>query len=860
MNARGLFTRAALFVYPAEFRAQFGDQILADLDEERSPILHAFLDIIKGGTAMRFDALGSDFRYALRRLVNAPLFVAIVLFTFALGIGANVAVFSVLNTVILRPLPVPNPGSLVVLKTLDPSGDDFEALSLADVSDIRRQSHVLDKIAGVQSEQPSLLLDGKPYATTGTAVTPEYLTILGLGVQLGRVLTADEARPGIHRVMISDGLWRKRFGASEHIIGRTISLDNVHYEVVGVMRPGQITIDPNSGALDTRDFLRVIPNEDSAVHRGDRTASAIARLAPGVDVARANAEFALISSRLAKSYPNTDKGWKFSVLPLRDFVFGDDSSILLLFVAVFGVLVIACANVGNMLAARWASRDRELAVRRSLGASSTRIAAQLLVETGVLAVVGAAIGVALAYGGLAAMHDMIARAIPLGSTIAIDGMSLLFAVLVVIVATILAGLSPLLALRSADLHSVLKSAGRSGDASASHRLRAAFVVLEVALALALVTVSGLLVRTYINLIDTPLGIRASGVVATEPALPSHGSTDATERTTYSALLSNLKALPGVKSATLAWFYPQSDAALESGAPIFGKHYDHQQPLATTDSVSPDYFKTFGIRLKAGRTFTDRDTAEAQRVAIVNDTFVQRYLRGTDPLTARVGVQTGPTMRVWATIVGVVATERLDVTAPVSESITPEVYTPIAQRTQGLLSAAVYAPDADPAVIGREIQSAFAAALPLVPAPDTFTIAQRIAKDTVYVRFIAVLLGVLAAIALLLALSGVFAVMSFSVTQRVREFGIRIALGASTRAILSDVLLRSLAITGAGCALGVLFAAIGARIIASQISVSPFDPLTFLSVLALIVVSALLASLQPALRATRVEPMESLRYE
>lgn len=861
MKARSLIVRAALYAYPREFRSQFGEQICADIEDDASAPFHAFFDMIKGGMAMRLDSLMSDLRYAVRRLSRAPLFVAIVLLTFALGIGANIAVFSVLNDVILRPLPFARTGSIVVLMTRDPRGDKWSALSLEDVSDLRRQSRLLEKVAGVAGEQPALLIDGKPYATAGTAVTPEYLSIFGITVQLGRVLTADDAKPGVHRVMISNELWHKRFGGSSDVIGRTISLDNVRFEIVGVMRPGQILIDPNSGALTTRDFLRLMPNENDAAQRGARTAGGVAMLAPGVNVARANAEFALISSRLAQSYPKTDKGWQFSVRPLRDFVFGDVSSIWLLFVAVFGVLVVACANVGNMLAARWSSRDRELAIRRSLGASSSRIASQLFVETAILAVGGAVLGIGLAYAGLAAMHDMIVRAVPLGSTISLNLTSLLFASVVVIVATILAGLSPLLALRSTDLQSVLKSAGRGGDASGRHRLRAALVIVEVALTLALVIVSGLMLRTYMNLINTPLGIRPSGVVATDPLfLPDRYSTPLAARTTYRALLSRLQALPGVDAAALAWFYPQSDSALESGSPIFGQRYDKMAPLAATDSVSPDYFKTFGIPVEAGRAFTDRDIAGAEPVAIVNDTFVHRYLHGMHPLGARVGIQTGPTKRVWATIVGVAGTERLDVASPVSQSMMPEVYTPIAQRPQGILSMAVHAPKVDPETVGREIQSAFAAEMPLVPPPDTFTIAERIMRDTVYVRFVATLLAVLSAIALLLALSGVFAVMSFSVTQRVREFGIRIALGATTAAILSDVLRRSLSITAAGCAIGLIIGAIAARAISSQINVSPFDPLTFASVSALIVVSSTLASIQPALRATRVEPVESLRYE
>jgi len=866
VTLRRILVSAALLTYPADFRAHYREDILADIDADPSRTGVQLLDLVKGAVLMHLDAIARDFSYALRRLRSAPLFVAIVVLAFALGIGANVAVFSVLDAVVLRPLPFVDPSSLGVITSIGPRGDVFPVISAVDALDIASRSHTLEGVAASASfGQRTLLLRGKPYALHGLRVSTNYLSLLGITPRLGRGFTIADGKPGMHAAIISDELWRKRFAADPGVIGTAIMLDGKSYRVIGVLAPGQLLADPNGERVAPEDLLEALPANPPATQRGARMMGGIVRLAPGITIERANAELKDVSANLTRAFPDTNKGFAFFVQPLSTLVLGKASSSLwIVFAAVVGILLIACANVGNMLAARWSVRERELAVRRALGASSRRIAGQLFNETGLLASIGAVFGVGFAYGALQLLGGILMRALPRAQSIAIDGNSLLYAIAIGIVATLLAGLGPVLSLRSSDLQSVLKSAGRGGDGSRRHRLRAAFVVIEVALAIALVIVSGLMLRSFLETINAPLGIDANGVVVSEPIeLPQTEAPDAV-LSTQRELLRRLRALPGVESAALALFYPISDIELESSTGVFGRTYARgQEPLALANAVSSQYFAAFGVRPLRGRAFTDDDTVGSAPVAIVSERFVQDYLAGIDPLKARIRIQTGPTQYHWAAIVGVVPDQRVNIVADAFGVVggIPEYYAPLAQLPQSFFAAIVRAPGLDPTSAGREVQSAFTAVIPSQPPPEVSTISQRIANDTVKIRLTTILLAALGAIALALALSGIFGVVSFSVTQRVREFGVRIALGATTRTIVADVLRRALATTAIGVACGVIITAFAARAIAPQLqSISPFDPATFATVVVLVFLSALLASLQPALRATRVEPAESLRYE
>jgi putative ABC transport system permease protein len=871
MTLIGTMARAALFAYPSEFRTQFGEQILADIEHDPSHAFGQLIDLVKGAFAMRFDSVARDVSYAIRRLRAAPLFVALVVLTFALGIGANVAVFSVLERVVLRPLPFANPSSLAVVNFMGPDLQRSGAVSVTDAGDLASRSRTISAIAAAREDSPTLLIGGKPYSLDGLNATPNYLSLLGISPQLGRGFIAADGNPGARNVIISHELWRKRFNADPHVLGTTILLDRQPARIIGVLRPHQLLLDPN-GSLSSEDFLRAVPWQlGNALDRGNRTAGAWVRLAPGITIAKANAELALVSERLQKLYPKTDAKLTFSLKSLDAAVLGRVSSaIWIFFAAAAGILVIACANVGNLLAARWSSRDRELAVRRALGASSRSIAAQLLIETGLLAAIGAIVGVAIAIAGLRAMAPMIAQAFPRGSTVAIDGWSLFYAVGVVVLATLLSGLSPLLSVQMPDLQTTLKSAGRGGDSSRRNALRAALVVAEIALALALVVTSGLMLRNFVALVNTPLGIRPHGVVVTDATTFGQGGwgfisggAAGNSPATRSAgvvlerqLLQRLRALPGVESAALATVYPLGNILMETSTKVVGRSYaPGQAPIAAMSAISPGYFRTLGTPIARGRDFSDSDTPASAPVAIVNETFVARYLTGTEPIGAQ--LRLGFNGQTDATIVGVVRDQRQTLT----DEPRPEFYQPEAQFPDAFGAAVVYAPHVAPATIEHEIQGAFATTMPFEQPPDAYTMGDRVARAAERTRFATVLLGTLAAIALLLALAGIFGVVSFSVSQRLREFGVRIALGATAPTIVAEVLRRSLVTTAAGVALGLALAAFAAHAIAGQLdSLSPFDPITFGVVVALIFVCSMLASLQPAVRATRVEPAEVLRYE
>jgi putative ABC transport system permease protein len=853
----GFWLRLVLLLAPREFRDHYGAQIAAQEDTVR---LGDLFDLAATGLRLRWDDFVRDVSYALRRLRAAPLFVGIVVLTFALGIGANVAVFSVLNAVVLKPLPFKDPNGIVMVSGSSRGHQVWGNLSLADPLDMRSLS-AFQATSGFDANGGTMFARGRPFAVSGFEVIPDYFGILGITAQLGRVLVPADADPGVHNIVISSEIWHADFGADPNVIGEAARLNGTAERIVGVLRPNQPSLS-SLGGLAPQDYYTALPERASTADRGARYLDGIARLAPGATVESANAQLAVLSARLQKEFPKYDHSWILSVASSRSVVLGSASSVLwIIFVAVIGILLIACVNVGNMLGARWSTRDRELAVRRALGASSRRIGMQLLTEAGLLAFIGALVGVALAYAALRALADLLANALPRASTIQIDGWSLLYAAAVVVAATLLAGMTPMLSLGNPDLQTVLKAAGRGGDASSRHRLRSLLLAVEIALALALVVVSGLTVRSFINLVNTPLGIRPEGVVASDiTMLPEKnlGTLDA-RAAMQRDLLARLQALPGVQLAALTVQYPLGSIRLQTDFTILGRTYPlGSAPNAMENSVTPDYFRVLGIPLTRGRTFTVGDTMSSAPVTIVNQAFVQQYLQGQSPLGARIhGAGWNGTKTQWVTIVGVVGDERDDLARPSY----PEYFVPLAQAPASYTSALVYAPSVDSAVIGREMHGAFAATLPTVEPPEMRTVAQLVTEHTGQERFATILLGVLAFIALALALSGIYGVVSFSVTQRTREFGVRIAHGATSRNILADVLRRTLRTAAVGVVIGLVIAALAARAIASQLgTVSPLDPTTFLCVIALVFLSATLASLHPALRATHVQPVEALRYE
>ncbi len=861
MNARRFPVHVALLAYPRDFRNAYRKQILNDLDEGQASPLSAAMNLLFCGMSLRGELFMRDASYALRRLRKMPLFVCIVALTFALGIGANIAVFSILNAVVLRPLPFPNVSRLVSFHQRNAhTGGVGTSLSIPEVHDFRAQSHTLELIAADTVSGATLTGAGKPKALLGEDVTPAFFSALGIHAQLGRFFTEADERKGVRNIVISDHLWRTAFNAEPNVLSRNLYLDGVAYHIVGVA-PDVRVPEAQAGQLMSADFFDVQADTAPANQRGASYLGGIALLRPGVTLEQANAELKLISGRWQNQYPDYEKGVVFYVRPLAESIIGGISSALwTVFAAVIGILLVACANVASMLLTNASTRDREFAVRSALGASRNRLAAQLLIETGSLALLGGIVGVGLAYLMLAALRPALAR-LPHVAALTIDPMALLYALGTVALCTLIAGLWPIAALRYANLHTTLKAAGRSGTAAAGNRMRSALVVGEIAIALALVVLSGLVVRSFFTLVHTDLGIQTRGVLATDPlGLPSHryGTLDA--RAAFEQrLLDRLNAVPGVDSAAIAITYPLSPTSIQFQVGIVGRHFAaNEEPGVAEDTVSANFFRVMGIPVLRGRAFTDGDTSASRPVAIVNQAFARMY--GVNGNAIGMQLRTpgfNGTPRAVRTIVGVVGDTRNHLDAPAA----PAYYMPLRQAPPDFFSVVARSASGHAPMLRAGVAAAIAQVDPLMAPPDSYTYDELVARNSMQARSIAMLLGSLAAIALLLALSGIFGVVAYNVTQRYGEFGLRLALGARTGALMTDVLLRALGITLVGVCIGLVIAVFGARAIEPQLYlISPLDPPTFAVVIALIVLCTCVAALLPAVRAARIDPASALRYE
>lgn len=875
---KAIFLRLALLAWPTESRAEYAHEIRAGAAQSGVSI-GALLNIAATGLALRSETFLRDLAYAFARLRRAPLFVAVVLLTFALGIGVNVAVFSALNAMVLRPLPFPNAKQLVTISKRMGHNRSAGTLTPFDVRELRAQLRGVTSISGIINSQSTLLINGLPKTLKGTSVTSTFFTTIDARPEIGRLFQPSDARIGQHSIVISDHLWRTYFSASPSALGKPVTLDGIAYTIVGVM-PAHAEI-PDKGiglaTLAQPAFVTVMPDASpSSVGGIGGYIGAIAALAPGTSLAQINAELRVASARVQALYPRSRMNAipiTFFARPLAQQILSPVASGLwLLLLAVFGILLIACANVANLIVTRWSAQEREVAIRRALGASRRRIAAQLFMETGVLAIGGGVVGVVLVDIGLHVLPLTALNALPRANTIAIDGTALLYALLMVCVTTLLAGLAPVLSLGRAPLQIVLNSAGRSGDASRGRGLRSALVVVEVAIALALVISSGLVVRSLLSLANTPLGIRTDGVYesALFPPFDLKPAADPRLQEQQQQLLARVQALPGVDTAALSLTYPLLDL-IAAGAPkVTGKTCSPANgPWAIANSVSPDYFRAYGIPLLRGRGFSEDDTANRAPVAVVSQGFVDRFFDGRDPIGKRVGYcgsNDSPSV-----IVGVVP----NVVQMPGEPAFPVIYSSSLQQPPPVFELILHVPHSNLTTMRKEIQSAYAAVFPDKQPPNVYTVAGVAATLTQTQRSEAALLGMLALIALLLALAGIYGVVSFGVAQRSREFGIRIALGARTQSILIDVLRRSLITTTIGVAIGTLLALLDARAIAPYLTgrsdfsfagiaprliVSPLDPLTFGIVIALIVLCSAVAALIPAFQVTRVDPVVTLRYE
>jgi putative ABC transport system permease protein len=813
------------------------------------------------------DTLLQDLRYSLRRLARSPAFTAIVILTLALGIGANTAIFSAINAVLLRPLPYREPHRLVTIEHLYPSLDLEAPVSVPGFLDYQRRGRSFESMAVQTGWQANLTGVGEPVRMQGQRVTGKFFATLQVPALLGRTLQPGEDSPGReHVTVLSYDAWQWIFGADPGIVGRSLSLNGESYQVVGVMPSG------------FRDFFNrnaeiwaplVFTTEQMAdVNRTHEFLNLTARMKPGVSVEQARGEMRTVAEQLKREYTDvyaTD--WSLLVTGLSLQATGDVRPALLVLLGAVGfVLLIACANVANLLLARAAARSKEIAVRTALGATRERLLKQLLTESLIVSLAGGAVGLLLAYLGVRSLVAMDIGNLPRSDEIGIDGTVMIFTLLVSLIAGVLFGLAPAIHTATPDLHGALKEGGRGATADrGSHALRRSLVVTEVALALTLLTGAGLLLKSFARLQGVDPGFDPSNLLTFNIALPqTRYANDTTQAAFFDQALPAITRVPGVVGVGATSVMPFGGSWSTGSFDIEGYQPPENQPGPWGDirSVSPQYFEAMGIPLLRGRYLTDEDRDGSPLVAVIDQEFVRRYWPNVDPLGKRFtfgppdGV-TDTTQNEWIEVVGVVghtAHEGLDADARL------QLYLPYRQMTLPFMAVAVRT-TGNPDRYVNLVRQAVRSADPDQPISGVSTMEELLSKSVGQRRLSMMLLSLFSGIALVLASTGIYGVMSYSVTQRSRELGVRIALGAGHGDVLRMVLRQGmkLALLGIGIGLGAALAL--TRLIESQLyGVAATDPGTFALVAAVLATTALLANLIPAVRAMRMDPAVVLREE
>ncbi|HEX3143894.1 MAG TPA: ABC transporter permease [Pyrinomonadaceae bacterium] len=803
------------------------------------------------------ENLIKDIRYALRTIVKRPGFSLIAIITLALGIGANTAIFSVVNGILWRPLPYPQPQQLVMAWTNHQArgGPAQEWFSPPEVDDWRAQNKVFSQLSALNNWVPTLTGRDEPESLVGAAVSYDMFNLLGIAPARGRTFLPDEDQlNGANVVVLSDDLWRKRFNSDPNIVGKSISLNQADYQVIGVMPAGfQFPIIPGVQVWRT---LR--PTLSPSCARGCIVLRAIGRMKDNVTIEQAQADVSTIASRLAAQYPDTNSKVGAALVPFQEQLVGNIKRPLLVLLGAVGfVLLIACANVANLMLARAATREREMALRSALGASRLRVIRQLLTESALLAFAGAAAGLALAYWLLRLLVRLSPQGTPGLDQIAIDRYVLGFTVLIAAFTGIVFGLAPALQMSKIDLNRSLKDTGKGTPGGArGGRLRGALVIAEMALALLLLIGSGLLMKSFILLQRVDPGFNPDHVVTLRlilnrtayPAVPQVVNY-------YAQLLDRVKAVPGVQSAATISTLPLSGNQTDTNFLIEGRPAPppNQEPSAWFNSVSNDYFQAMQLHMVKGRTFAESDNEKAPLVAIISEAMARKFWPNEDPLGKRIG--RGPDK--WREIVGVVRDVKhfgLDTDAP------PTMYFPMRQQPARGMDLVVRT-QGDPLSMAPTLRQQVWAGDRNLAIANLGTMKDLVSSSITQQKFILTLLACFAGLALLLAAVGIYGVMSYAVTQRTHEIGIRMALGARVADVLRLVFQQGLVLTLIGVAIGIALAFALTRLMKSLLfDVTPTDAMTFAIVAVALVLVALLACLVPARRATKVDPLIALRYE
>ncbi len=816
--------------------------------------------------------LRQELRYALRMLAKQPAFTFIVIITFALGIGANTAVFSVLNAVLLRPLPFHEPQQLVALGEYDnrekaDPGTEINSISYLDYVDWRDQNEVFERVAVYTNQSVSTFTDGnEAIHVQGEAVSADLFPLLGVQPALGRTFLPSEDEPGNHVVILSHQLWQRRFGTDRSIIGKTITLDRKQFQVIGVMpprftfpivsNPPELWI-PISILRQTQDGSQPMTEQ-----RDNDFFRCIARLKPNVSIQQAQANIDTITANWRGQYPDSKLHVGAKAIPEISAMIGNTHSALLMLCAMAAcVLLVACVNVANLLLARSLSRSREISIRTALGAGRWQIIKELLVESILLGALGGLAGLLIAIWGIDSLKAFL-PSIPRIEEISPDPRVLTFTAFISLGVGIFAGLLPAWRASHPNLATSLNESSRgSSEGRTGGRTRAGLVVVEIVLALVLLTSAGLLVESFVRLQKVPAGFDTTNVITARVALPeaTYGKPEQAAEF-YKKLLNRVSSLPGVQSSGAAWWIPLSGSEISFTFNIEGHPVaPGQQPIAQVNVVTPNYFQAVRAPIRRGRAFTERDGRHAPPVAIVSESFAKEFFPNEDPIGKRIipngSVDPGkPPIR---EIVGVVADMHL---ISLRLAPKPQIYVPHEQFAIQSMSIFVRT-QLDSQSLTNALRRAVAEIDKDVPVYRTRTLADYMARSIAQPRLNAMLVGLFALIALLLATAGIFGVMSYSVTQRTQEIGIRLALGAQRYDVFRLVVGQGMRFVGVGLLLGLIGVFACTRLLQSLLfGVGATDLLTISSVTILLGFVAFVACWWPARRASVVDPVVALRNE